>query len=318
MAGNIDTPLIHFAETSSEDGIYVTELSSFQLAHTKKFQAEIAVLLNVTPDHLDWHKSFEDYYHSKRKLISFLRKEGIAILNRDDPLAWKLAEGVKFQVFGFSRKKKVFKGCYLQDGWIMLADDGEQPLMRTSDVPLFGLHNLDNIMAAALVGHAMGVTASEIKKSVLAFKGLEHRLERVLTLRGVSFYNDSKATNVDASLQSILSFDGGIILILGGRDKGGDFTKLKEAVRKKVKRLLLIGEAKEKIRQALKNAVPMTEVSSLREAVESGFSEAKPGEVVLLAPGCTSFDLFQNFEERGKIFKQEVYSLQKRQEGEKE
>lgn len=314
LAGNIDTPLIRFVEESREGDIYVTELSSFQLEHTRNFRAAVAVFLNISPDHLDWHQSFEDYFVAKTKLITALEPDGMAVLNRDDPLVWGLQEKAEFRVYGFSRKDRVNRGCYLQDGWIVLSDDGVKKLLPVAEIPLFGVHNQENVMASCLVGHAFGVTTESMKKSVLSFKGLEHRLERIIDLKGIAFYNDSKATNVGAALQSIESFDRPVILILGGRDKGGDFAKLKESMLRRVKRILLIGEAKEKIRKALDSTVPMTDVASMREAVESGFADAEPGDVVLLAPACTSFDMFENFEERGHVFKLEVFRLRDRLE----
>ena len=166
-------------------------------------------------------------------------------------------------------------------------------------------------MASALVGHILGIPPSRIKEPIKSFRGLAHRLEKVTSIRGVDFYDDSKATNVDATSKSIQSFDRNIILILGGRDKGGDFKKLRKPVKENVKRIILLGEAKEKIRTALKGIVPMETVSSIEEAVRLGYSRAKPQEVVLLAPACTSFDMFQNFEERGEVFKREVLSLEK-------
>jgi UDP-N-acetylmuramoylalanine--D-glutamate ligase len=192
----------------------------------------------------------------------------------------------------------------------VLQDKKEERLMRGAEIPLIGIHNQENIMASSLVGHIFGLSLQQIKESIKGFKGLEHRLEKVLTIKGVDFYNDSKATNVDAALKSIQSFDRKIILILGGRDKGGDFYKLAKAIREKVKKIILIGEAREKIARALNNTGPSESVSSLKEAVRAGYSEAGPGEVILLAPACTSFDMFQSFEERGKVFKQEVFALE--------
>jgi UDP-N-acetylmuramoylalanine--D-glutamate ligase len=165
-------------------------------------------------------------------------------------------------------------------------------------------------MAAALVGHILGIAASDMKQSIKYFKGLEHRLEKVVTLEGIDFYNDSKATNVDATIKSILSFSRKIILLLGGRDKGGDFTQLKKPVAARVKKIILLGEAREKIRQALEGTVPIEVAETMQEAVKLGYSTANPGDIVLLAPACTSFDMYQSFEHRGKAFKQEVLSLQ--------
>jgi len=317
LAGNIGTPLISFVENSRDDHIYVTEVSSFQLKHTEHFRASISVILNISPDHLDWHSSFDDYYRSKKNLLANQQENDTAILNQDDPLIWALKEEGKAHVYSFSLKTEVERGCFIQGDWIVLKDPGEERLIKASDIPLFGIHNLENVMAAALASHILGVPLARIRESVGSFQGLEHRLEKITTIKGIDFYNDSKATNVDAALKSIQSFERKIILILGGRDKGGDFSKLREHVAEKVKHILLIGEAKEKIKRALQGTVPITPVSSLREAALAGFTRAQAGEVVLLAPACTSFDMFQNFEERGRIFKREVLSLAKELEQEK-
>ncbi|MFB0565678.1 MAG: UDP-N-acetylmuramoyl-L-alanine--D-glutamate ligase [Candidatus Aminicenantaceae bacterium] len=311
LGGNIGNPLINFVDKSCDDHIYVTEISSFQLHHVEEFKADVSVLLNISPDHLDWHLSFKDYYQAKKKLITSQKKGAKAILNRDDPLVWSLKKKTEREVFAFSRKRKITRGIFLQNDNIILSDVKKEELIKIPEIPLFGLHNQENIMASALTGYIFGVPRSRIRESIKSFKGLEHRLEKVLTLKGIDFYNDSKATNVDASLKSLQSFDKKIILILGGRDKGGHFTKLRKVIKEKVKKIILIGEATEKIRKALNGVVSFNYSSSLKEAVKAGFSEAKPGEVVLLAPACTSFDMFQNFEERGKIFKQEVLNLGK-------
>lgn len=311
LAGNIGTPLISFVDNSQDDHIYVTEISSFQLEHIEEFRVSVSVLLNISPDHLDWHPSFEDYYEAKKKLITSQRENDVAILNRDDPLVWALKEEGKFQVYSFSRHSKVSPGCFLNGEWIVLSNKEEEKLIRTSVIPLLGIHNQENIMASALVGHIMGIPPSTIKDPIKSFQGLEHRLEKVTSIRGIDFYDDSKATNVDATSKSIQSFDRSIILILGGRDKGGNFKKLIKPVKENVKRIILLGEAKEKIKTALEGIVPMETVSSIEEAVRLGYSRAKPQEVVLLAPACTSFDMFQNFEERGEVFKHEVLSLEK-------
>ena len=317
LAGNIGNPLIDFVKNSLDNHIYVTEVSSFQLKHIEQFRAAVSVFLNVSPDHLDWHTSFDDYFESKKKLLSTQEQNDITILNKDDALIWELKENTKSRIYSFSRKTEVERGCFLRDDWLILKDSKEEKLMRASEIPLFGIHNLENVMASALVGYTMEVPVSRIRESVASFQGLEHRLEKVITLNGIEFYNDSKATNVDASLKSIQSFEQKIVLILGGRDKGGDFQKLKDAVSEKVKKVILIGEASERIREALEGSVPMITVSSYKEAVKVGYSEADAGEVVLLAPACTSFDMFQNFEERGKAFKEEVLSLEKNLEKEK-
>ncbi len=312
LAGNIGTPLISFVDKSADHHVYVTELSSFQLEHIEHFSAYVSVFLNLSPDHLDWHKNFKNYFEAKKKLFFAQKKSGFAILNRDDPAVWKLAEKTPARVFAFSRQRKIQTGGSIQGDWIVIKDEKEEKVMKVSDIPLLGVHNLENVLASALVGHLFSVPVKQIRDSIKSFPGLEHRLEKVSDIRGIEFYNDSKATNVEAAITSIGSFNQPILLILGGRDKGSDFKKLRKPVQERVKKVFLIGEAKEKIKEALNNDVPMSNVSSLKEAVAEGFASANHGEIVLLAPACTSFDMFSNFEERGKIFKKEVYSLEEK------
>jgi UDP-N-acetylmuramoylalanine--D-glutamate ligase len=314
LAGNIGTPLISYVGESEDDHIYVTELSSFQLEYIKQFRAFISVLLNVSPDHLDWHGSFADYFEAKIKLLTHQHEKGIAILNRDDPRVWDLCGKIPPKVFGFSRNHKVSPGCYIEKEWIVYSNEEEERVIRTSDIPLLGIHNQENVMSSILIGFLFGIPHSNVRETIRTFEGLEHRLEKVLTLQGVTFYNDSKATNVGATLRSLQSFGQKIILILGGRDKGGDFEALKKPIAAQVKKVFLLGEAKEKIACALKNGngASIEPVSTLGEAVERSFAAASPGEIVLLAPACTSFDMFQDFEERGRIFKREVFSLKER------
>lgn len=312
LAGNIGTPLISFAEQSRPEHIYVTELSSFQLVHTQFFKANVGILLNITPDHLDWHPSFIHYSASKKKLILSLQENDVAILNRDDPEVWKLNNQTKAEVLSFSRVKKVDKGMYIKEDRIYFTEYEKGHFMKTSDIKLFGLHNQENVMASALAAWTLGTKLSSIQNSIQSFKGLEHRLEKVATLEGVTFFNDSKATNVDAALKSIQSFQRKIILILGGRDKGGNFSSLKPFLKNKAKAIILIGEAAEKIQKELGNITSFHRAGSMKEAVEKGFSLAQKGEIVLLAPACTSFDMFSNFEERGNSFKKEVNFLKEK------
>lgn len=314
LAGNIGNPLIGFAARSRWEDLLVTELSSFQLRYIAKFRASVSVFLNITPDHLDWHTDFEDYYDSKKNLILHQEKGDIAILNRDDPRIWALRKGRKLEVFAFSRKGRVNRGCWMEGNWLKLGNRLQEKLLQLDEIPLPGPHNLENVMASSLVGHVLGIPASSIKKSIRGFPGLEHRLEKVLDLGGVVFYNDSKATNVDASLKSIQSFPSPIVLLLGGRDKGGNFDRLRNPVKQRVKTIILIGEAADKIAKSLNGTVPIRRASDLKEAVHLAYSAAVPRGTVLLAPGCTSFDMFKNFEERGKNFKKEVYALKKRLE----
>jgi UDP-N-acetylmuramoylalanine--D-glutamate ligase len=312
LAGNIGTPLISFVTTSENDHFYVTELSSFQLEYVKKFRAYISVFLNVTPDHLDWHHNFDDYFSAKKHLVELQTEKDLAVLNRDDSLVWALNKELSPAVYGFSRVTSITPGCYVENEEIVCTNDEQHTVMSTEDIPLSGIHNLENVMAATCVGCLLNIPSEIIRDSITHFKGLEHRLEKVTDLAGVAFYNDSKATNVGATLKSIQSFDQKIVLILGGRDKGGDFGILREPVSRGVKEIILLGEASEKIANALQNGIPMKAASSLKEAVELGFAAASPGEIVLLAPACTSFDMFANFEERGQVFKQEVLAMKER------
>lgn len=310
LAGNIGTPLISFAEWSRDDHIYVTEISSFQLEHIQRFKADISVFLNISLNHLDWHSSFDEYIAAKKRLVLAQGTHDIAILNADDRLVSGLARSIRPKTYLFSRRRVIRQGCFLRDGWIILRDGaGEERLMKAADIPLPGVHNQENVMAAALIGRVLGAASRSMRTSIRCFSGLEHRLEEVLTLRGVEFINDSKATTVDATIKALQSFERRIVLILGGRDKGADFGLLRREVRRRVKEVVLLGEAREKIAAALRGQVPMVEAASLREAVNAAFSAAGRGEIVLLAPACTSFDMFKNFEARGRAFKREVQRL---------
>ncbi len=314
-AGNIGSPLIAFADRSRADDIYVTELSSFQLEHTRDFKAGIAAFLNASPNHLDWHGSYERYFAAKSKIILSLGRSDTAILNRDDRLVWALAAKTSAAVRAFSRKRRVARGCFLEAGRIVLRDGRETPLVRASEVRLPGLHNLENVCAAALVGDALGVPARSMRATIRGFRGLEHRLETVATIGRVLFVNDSKATTVDATIKALESFDRPIVLILGGKDKGADFRLLRGPVRKRVRKALLVGSSAEKIRAALEGVVPLEKAATFRELVRKGYEAAAPGDVVLLAPAATSWDMFDNFEQRGRTFKREVRSLARKVEG---
>ena len=309
LAGNIGFPLISFVEKSRPDDIYVTEVSSFQLEYTDSFKPGVAAFLNISQNHLDWHKTFESYFAAKKKLFLRLGADGAAVLNRDDPLVWGLAKETAARVYAFSRKRRPARGASAADGWIVLRDGRPERVVPTSRIPLPGTHNQENVMAAALIGHLFGVPAAGIRRSVLPFRALEHRLEDVLVFRGVRFVNDSKATTVDATLKALASFDRKIVLILGGRDKGGDFSLLRRAVRAKARAVVLVGECAGKIEVALGDAVPMEHAGDYREVVRKAFAAARSGDVVLLAPAATSWDMFRNFEERGRTFKREVRKL---------
>jgi UDP-N-acetylmuramoylalanine--D-glutamate ligase len=314
LAGNIGTPLISFVDRSRDDHVYVTEISSFQLEFIDRFRASVALFLNVSQNHLDWHPSFDGYFASKAKLVLGQRAGDRAVLNRDDARVWSLKSRAPSEVFGFSRRRPLNQGCFVRGDKIVVRDGDavERAIMRVGEIRLPGLHNLENVLAAAMAATLCGVRPGAMRTAIRGFAGLEHRLEPVLTLRGISFVNDSKATTVDAAIKAIQSFDRPIVLILGGKDKGSDFTKLRRTVSARVKKVVLVGAAKDKIRAALSGAVPMDEAPEFRDVVPLAFAAAARGDVVLLAPACTSWDMFANFAERGKVFKRNVRTLARR------
>jgi UDP-N-acetylmuramoylalanine--D-glutamate ligase len=312
VAGNIGTPLLAFADKSRDDHIYVTEISSFQLEYIDTFHVPLSLFLNISENHLDWHGTFESYIASKKKLVTAQKEGDRTILNRDDALVWGMSSGVKSSVYGFSRKRPLERGCFRRGDWIVLRDGDEKKIMPVSEIRLPGPHNQENVMAAAMTAHLLGVTPGRMREAIRNFPGLEHRLEHVLTLRGIEFVNDSKATTVDATLKALQSFDKPIILILGGKDKGADFTKLRRMVKSRVKKVVLVGAAKEKIKNALSGVAPMEEAGSFAEVVPRAFASASRGDIVLLAPACASWDMFHNFEERGRAYKRDVRKLAQR------
>ncbi|MGB8957474.1 MAG: UDP-N-acetylmuramoyl-L-alanine--D-glutamate ligase, partial [Candidatus Aminicenantales bacterium] len=294
-AGNIGKPLISFVDRSRDDDIYVTEISSFQLEYTERFTPAIAALLNVSENHIDWHGTFESYFAAKKKLILRLGPEGRVVLNRDDARVWGLQAEAAARVYGFSRERRPARGAFLDDGWVVVRDGAPERIVPASRIALPGAHNLENVLAAALIGRLLGAPPASMRRTIPAFRGLEHRLEDVLTVRGVRFVNDSKATTVDATLKALASFDRPIVLILGGRGKGGDFSPLRPEVAKRVRAVVLVGEDADKIEKALGGVVPAARAANYREVVRTAFGLAGRGDVVLLAPACTSWDMFKNF-----------------------
>jgi UDP-N-acetylmuramoylalanine--D-glutamate ligase len=309
LAGNIGTPLVSFVDKSRDDDIYVTEISSFQLEYTERFTPAVAAFLNVSENHIDWHGTFDSYFAAKKKLILRQGPEDVSVLNRDDARVWGLAAEASSRVYGFSRKRHLARGAFLDDGWVVVRDGAPEKVVPASRIALPGAHNLENVLAAALVGRLLGVIPASMRRTILAFRGLEHRLEDVLTVRGVRFVNDSKATTVDATLKALASFDRPIVLILGGRGKGGDFSPLRPAVKKRARSVVLVGEAADKIEKALGGVVPVIRAADYRQVVRLAFGQAVRGDAVLLAPACTSWDMFKDFEERGRTFKREVRLL---------
>lgn len=313
LAGNIGTPLISFVDRSRDDHLYVTEISSFQLEYIHAFRARLALVLNLSGNHLDWHGTMDDYAAAKAKLVLGQKAGDAAVLNREDARVWAWKEAAVSDVFAFSGKRPVRRGAFVRDGWVVVRDGGdERRILPVSEIKLPGLHNRENVLAAAAAARILGVAPSRIRASVRGFRGLEHRLEPVATVRGVSFINDSKATTVDATLKALAGFTRPVVLILGGKDKGSDFRPLRKAVRRGVKAVVLVGSAREKIRDALAGTVPLIEADTYPEVVRAARAAAAPGDIVLLAPACTSWDMFRNFEERGRVFKREVRRLARR------
>ncbi len=310
VGGNIGTPAISLVATARRDSVIVLEVSSFQLETIQTFRPKVAVVLNVTPDHLDRHRTFETYVDAKGRIFENQQADDFAVLNADDPVCVGLAGRTRAQVFWFSRKKEVQQGASLRDGRILFRDSsGQQEIMVASEIPLKGAHNLENTLAAICAGALMKCAPERIRAAVRNFKAVEHRLEYVATVRGVEYYNDSKATNVDATIKALESFPANIHLILGGKDKGSDYTVLNDLLRQRVKRVYTIGAAAEKIESQVKDAAEIVHAESLDSAVQRASASAQPGDIVLLAPACASFDQFRNYEQRGKVFKALVQRL---------
>jgi UDP-N-acetylmuramoylalanine--D-glutamate ligase len=317
VGGNIGTPAISLAERAKPETVIVLEVSSFQLETIQTFRPKVAVVLNVTPDHLDRHKTFEAYTDAKSRMVENQRSDDFAVLNADDPTCVVMAQRTKSQVFWFSRQKEVRQGTCVRDGNILFRGGAERTeqreIMPVSEIPLKGAHNLENVLAAACAGALMGCDAKKIRQAVHDFKAVEHRLEFVATIGGVDYYNDSKATNVDATIKALESFPANIHLILGGKDKGSDYTVLSELLQKRVKSVYTIGVAAEKIESQIASSrranFEVVHAETLENAIRKAHAVAAPGDVVLLAPACASFDQFKNYEHRGQVFKEIVRGL---------
>jgi len=319
VGGNIGTPAISLVEQAKPETVIVLEVSSFQLETIQAFRPKVAVVLNVTPDHLDRHKTFEAYADAKARMFENQRSDDFAVLNADDPTCVAMAQQTLAQVFWFSRQKEVRQGTWVRDGNILFRDgdgqgkSGQCEIMPLSEILLKGAHNLENVLAAACAGVLMGCEAKKIRQAVHDFKAVEHRLEFVATIGGVDYYNDSKATNVDATIKALESFPANIHLILGGKDKGSDYTVLSELLQKRVKSVYTIGAAAEKIESQIASSrsanLEVVHAETLENAIRKAHAVAAPGDVVLLAPACASFDQFKNYEHRGQVFKEIVRGL---------
>jgi UDP-N-acetylmuramoylalanine--D-glutamate ligase len=324
VGGNIGTALTSLVEKSSHDTWTVAELSSFQLETVQSLQVHVAVVTNITPDHLDRHGSFENYVQAKHRIFKNQTADDWAVLNRESQtvVEMEINNGLASQTVWFSSRSKESPGrpdsqIYLQDGKIwttLLTEDGNEiAVLDIKEIAVPGMHNVENMMAAlGATFCAMRTRPHELeplREVIRSFRGVEHRIEFVAEISGVKFYNDSKATNVDSTMKSLEAFERNVIVILGGKDKGSDYTVLAPLLTERVKEVVLIGAASDKIAAQLEGLRPMIRAISMQDAVMKSFQAAQGGDIVLLAPACASFDMFENYEHRGRVFKEAVQSL---------
>ncbi len=320
VGGNIGLPVIQFVAESTPQTVSVLEVSSFQLETTEQFHPRIAVILNITPDHLDRHGSLENYIAAKQRVAANQTASDALVLNADDEIAHRIASRIAAagktspNLYWFSRTRVVRQGAFLHDSTIFFRESEQkaaEPILPAAEIPLKGAHNVENILAAVCVARLSTIPAEIIRATVANFKAVEHRLEFVARIRGVDYYNDSKATNVDATLKALESFSGGVHLILGGKDKDSDYSQLDKLLRQKARAVYTIGSAAEKIEAQLAGAAKIIRADTLERAVTMASTNAVDGEIVLLAPACASFDQFESYEHRGRVFKQSVAALQR-------
>lgn len=310
VAGNIGNPVSEAGFGLDQDWTIVTEVSSYQLDTCLSFAPSIAILLNITPDHLDRYDSFDSYAKSKARIFMNQDQEDIAILNYDDPICVRLAPYDRSKVFFFSISTPLRPGAFLRGERAIVAIEGqEKEVFSTDDLKVRGPHNVANCLAAALAASLLDVPCESQRKAFRSFSGLEHRMESIAQIQGVEFINDSKATNPDAVRFALQAMTKPVVLIAGGRDKNADFSVLSDLVRSKVKTMIVIGESSEKLELQFGNLTSVVKTSDLDEAVKLGFGLAQPDGVVLLSPGCASFDMFRDFEHRGEVFKRAVLGL---------
>jgi UDP-N-acetylmuramoylalanine--D-glutamate ligase len=309
VGGNVGEPLILFADGRSRWEVLVAEISSFQLEAIEDFRPRISVLLNITEDHLDRYSSYSDYIQAKARIFANQNSGDLAVLNGDDPIVMQFGEKVKAKKVMFSMSEKLEEGAFSNGQTISLRLGGKGEEYSLAKTPLKGIHNVENMMAALTTARIFGCSRRAIQDVLDRFKGLEHRLEFVREIGGVRFYNDSKGTNVGSVVKSLQSFSEPVILIAGGKDKNGDLSPLKGLVEKQVKHLILVGEAKERMNHELGGLTDTVLAKTMEEAVSLARQKAKRGEVVLLSPACSSFDMFKDYKERGKVFKEAVRRL---------
>jgi UDP-N-acetylmuramoylalanine--D-glutamate ligase len=312
VGGNIGRPVTAMVDESTAESWSVLEVSSFQLETVETFKPRIALVLNITPDHLDRHGTFEAYAALKARVTEFQTAEDFLILNGEDKDTQMIAAKTKAQIYWFSARRPMKQGAFVHGESILFVPrEGAkaEPVMPVAEISLAGAHNVENVLAAVCAARLAGVESETIREAVRAFKAVEHRLEFVREVGGVRYYNDSKATNVDATLKAVEAFAGGIHLILGGKDKGSDYRVLEPLLRERVKTVITIGSAAEKIERQLDGVVKIERAETLKRAVAYAHEAAVAGDTVLLAPACASFDQFENYEQRGRVFKELVQAL---------
>ena len=317
LGGNIGRPLTDYILNGQDRDIVVAEISSFQLDTASHFSPKVGLLLNITEDHLDRYADFQAYINSKASLFRHQGKDNQAVINWDDPICRSIGEGLSGPAYFFSRTHKVSQGAFIDQNSAVLDLGPTREVYDLKGFSLPGVHNLENALAAILGARLMGAAPESIQKTLLTFRGFGHRLEYVGEVRGIHFYDDSKATNVGAVVKALEGFDRPVILIAGGRDKGGDYRPLKELIQVKVKALVLIGEARKKMMKQLGSLTKTKTARSLEEAVLWGFEQGQAGDVVLLSPACSSFDMFRDYVHRGEVFQKAVRELREDQREEK-
>ena len=312
VGGNIGLPVVDLVSESTDDTWSVLEVSSFQLETIQTFKPNIAAVLNITPDHLDRHGTFENYAAAKTRITENQNAEDFLVLNAEDKPTQMVAAKTRARIVWFSAVRRIKQGAFVHgDGVYFLAQEGgtPEPVMPVDEIPLRGAHNVENVLAAVAMARLAGVSAEQVRAGVASFQAVEHRLQFVRQVRGVEYYNDSKATNVDATAKALASFAGGVRVILGGKDKGSDYTELLPLLRERAVAVYTIGAAAEIIERQLAGEITMERAGTLEQAVRLAAAAAQPGETVLLAPACSSFDQFENYEHRGRVFAELVNAL---------
>lgn len=310
VGGNIGNPLIEYAGTAQEEDFVIAEISSFQLQWIEKFRPFVAMILNITCDHINYHGSFDEYRRIKAGIFSNQTRSDFAILNAEDSAQEALESGIIAGVAKFSSVREVSRGIYLKGNALVFNSfDGNQEDYPLDMIKIPGLHNVENVMAAVMAARFCGCGKNDIIAAVADFRGLAHRIEFAGEKKGVKFFDDSKGTNVGSVIRALDTFSEPVILLLGGRDKDGDFENLQSILKKKAKKVVLFGEARNRIESLIGNDVTAEKKETLREAIINAYENANAGDVVLLSPGCASFDEFKNYKERGNFFKEVVGNL---------